>query len=92
MRNDFIDDRDKMNDILWLTRKQFLNSYSYLTEEDYNATLDKMWEELSDVPLDNTGEKIEDDFYIWKKGTLKEGIWHWFDERVQSGIGNRYFS
>ena len=64
----------------------------YLTEEEYQATLDKMWEQLSDIPVNNTGEIIEDNFYIWKKGTLRDNIWHWFDERVQSGIGKKYFN
>lgn len=92
MGNDFIDDKDKMNDMLWLTREQFLNSYSYLTEEDYQATIDKMWEQLSDIPVNNTGEIIEDKFYNWDKGANKEKIWHWFDKRVNGGIGNRYFN
>lgn len=92
MVSNFIDDKEKMNDIFKLSKSEFLNSYSYLTEEDYQATIDKMWEQLSDIPVNNIGEKIDTDFYIWKKGTLKEEIWHWFDERVQGGIGNRYFN
>lgn len=78
-----------------MTRENFLKFYinnGRLTKEYYDNTLDKLWEELSDIPLDNTGEKIDTNFYIWKKGTLKEEIWHWFDERVQGGIGNRYFN
>ena len=92
MGDDFINDRDKMNDIFILNEYEFLKSYSYLKEEDYRATIDKMWEQLSDIPTNNTGEKIDTDFYIWKKGTLKEDIWHWFDERTIGGIGNRYFN
>lgn len=92
MGNDFIDDKDKMNDIFILNKYEFLKSYSYLTEEDYQATIDKMWEQLSDIPVNNTGEIIEDKFYIWEKGTSRDDIWHWFDERVQDGIGNRYFN
>lgn len=92
MGNDFIDDKEKMNDIFKLSKSEFLKSYKYLTEEEYQATLDKMWEQLSDIPVNNTGEIIEDNFYIWKKGTLRDNIWHWFDERVQSGIGKKYFN
>lgn len=92
MVGSFIDDKEKINDIFKLNKDQFLKSYSYLTEEDYQATIDKLWEQLSDIPVNNTGEIIEDDFYIWKKGTSKEDIWHWFDERVQGGIGKRYFN
>lgn len=78
-----------------MTRENFFKFYinnGRLTKEYYDNTLDKLWEELSDVPLDNTGEKIDRNFYFWEKGTLKEDIWHWFDERVQGGIGNRYFN
>lgn len=78
-----------------MTRENFFKFYinnGRLTKEYYDNTLDKLWEELSDVPLDNMGEKIDRNFYFWEKGTLKEDIWHWFDERVQGGIGNRYFN
>lgn len=92
MGNDFIDDKDKINDIFKLSKSEFLKSYGYLTEEEYQATIDKLWEQLSDIPVNNTGEKLDTDFYIWKKGTSKEEIWHWFDERVQGGIGKRYFN
>ena len=92
MIGSFIDDKEKINDIFKLSKSEFLKSYSYLTEEDYQATIDKMWEQLSDIPVNNTGEIIEDKFYIWEKGTSRDDIWHWFDERVQGGIGNRYFN
>ena len=51
-----------------------------------------MWEQLGDVPLDKTGTFIDDLFYSWKVGDKKDNIWHWFDERVDGGIGNRYFN
>lgn len=35
----FTDDKDKMYDFLRLTKDEFLQSYSYLTEAEYNATL-----------------------------------------------------
>ena len=34
----FIDDQEKMIDFLTLTKEEFLESYSYLTEEEYEAT------------------------------------------------------
>lgn len=36
----FIDDSEKMLDFLYLSKEDFLESYSYLTEEEYNATVD----------------------------------------------------
>jgi len=34
----FLDDKEKMQDFVILTKKQFLESYSYLTEEEYDNT------------------------------------------------------
>ena len=34
----FLDDMEKMNDFKILTKKQFLQSYSYLTEQEYDNT------------------------------------------------------
>ncbi len=87
----FIDDKEKIRDLLWLTREQFLKTYSYITEEEYNNTLDIMWEQLGDIPVNEAGTTIEENFYNWDKGAEKEKIWHWFDDRVNGGIGNRYF-
>lgn len=88
----FIDDKEKIRDLFWLTREQFLQSYSYITEEEYDNTLDIIWEQLGDISVNENGTIIEQDFYIWKKGTEKEKIWHWFDDRLKEGIGNRYFN
>ena len=35
---DFIDDKEKMYDFVHLTKEEFLSSYSYLTEDEYNNT------------------------------------------------------
>ena len=35
---DFIDDEEKMYDFVRLTKEEFLLSYSYLTEDEYNNT------------------------------------------------------
>lgn len=88
----FIDDKEKIRDLFWLTREQFLQTYSYITKEEYDNTLDIIWEQLGDITINENGTVIEQDFYIWKKGTEKEKIWHWFDNRLTEGIGNRYFN
>lgn len=36
----FSDDPDKLLDLLLLNKEEFLKSYSYITEEDYNATVE----------------------------------------------------
>lgn len=37
-KDNFIDDEEKMRDFLILSKDQFLESYSYLTEEEYDNT------------------------------------------------------
>ena len=34
----FIDDKEKMLDFFTLTKEEFLEFYSYITEEEYEAT------------------------------------------------------
>jgi hypothetical protein len=37
-KNTFIDDSEKMSDFFLMSKKEFLDSYSYLDEEEYDAT------------------------------------------------------
>lgn len=39
---DFLDDKEKMKDFAILTKEEFLMSYSYLTEEEYDLTAEKI--------------------------------------------------
>ena len=89
---DFINDKEKMKDLFLLTREDFFKKYHNLKEYEYENTLDSLWEDLAYIPVDEDSIYIEEDFYIWQKGTEKEEIWHWFDSRLKEGIGNRYFN
>ena len=40
---DFCDDAEKMRDFAIMTKNEFLMSYSYLTEEEYDLTARKVW-------------------------------------------------
>lgn len=40
--NNFIDDEEKINDLFYLNKEQFLNSYSYITEAEYENTINKI--------------------------------------------------
>ena len=42
MNNTFIDDEEKMRDFVDMSKEDFLESYSYLTEEEYELTK-RMW-------------------------------------------------
>lgn len=38
----FIDDKEKINDMLKLSKEEFLESYSYITNEEYNRTYEEL--------------------------------------------------
>jgi len=41
-QSSFIDDEEKMIDFNTITKEQFLNSYSYITEQEYDNTLKQL--------------------------------------------------
>ena len=43
---DFIDDGEKLVDLFFLSKDEFLKSYSYLKEEDYDTTIKKIKEKI----------------------------------------------
>lgn len=43
----FLNDADKVNDMFTLSKEEFLDSYSYLTEDDYNTTIAEIREVLN---------------------------------------------
>jgi hypothetical protein len=47
--------------------------------------LGKLWEEFSDVPVDND-DGIERDFHGFPVGTDRMEIWKWFDEQCPNGL------
>lgn len=42
----FISDKEKMRDFFRLTKKEFLESYSYLSEQEYNATVYEVYRKI----------------------------------------------
>ena len=56
---DFTDDEEKMRDFFTLDKKRFLEMYSYLTEEEYNLTKNKLNQQASEQKgRINNDEKI----------------------------------
>ena len=47
----FVDDGEKMRDFFDLTKEEFLESYSYLTEEEYDVTAEYVKEHNLAKPL-----------------------------------------
>ena len=65
------------------------NSNVYFEEKnklENDRKIEKMWEELTDVPVDED-ECLDVDWQYWNKGTHREEIWYWFDEHHSKGIG-----
>ena len=52
--------------------------------DDY-CSLETFWNELGDIPVNNDGI-IQESFLWWPKGTDREDIWHWFDEKYPGGV------
>lgn len=53
----FIDDEEKMRDFYILSKSEFLASYSYLTEEEYDATYREVYGDYS-LDVDDWRERI----------------------------------
>lgn len=76
---DFIDDDEKMRDFFMLTKDEFLKSYSYLKEEDYNATKElvdtRRMLEISYVGEDGWNRPVYQDKYgtLYKDTALGDG-------------------
>lgn len=47
--------------------------------------VENLWKKFGDIPI-NEDDTIDEDFYIWKKGTDKLDIWHWFDDNHSLGL------
>lgn len=41
----------------------------------------ELWEEFGDVPMNPETECIDDDWNGFPKGTHREDIWHWFEDK-----------
>ena len=44
-----------------------------------------LWEEFGDIPI-NKDEEIDIDWREFKKGTPREDIWHWFEEKYDLSV------
>lgn len=53
----------------------------------YDSLLEDLWKTLTDVPMNPDTEDMEEDWFIFPKGTNREDIWDWFDEQHSKGIG-----
>ncbi len=76
---DFVDDLEKMKDFFKITKEEFLNSYSYVNEAEYDATAKKVAKE---------NIKFEDLFSL-KQYTVKFDFSVWFDRNFSVEANNQ---
>lgn len=43
-------------------------------------SVERLWKEFGDVPMDPETECLEEEWHGFPKGTYREEIWHWFEE------------
>jgi len=72
--------------LAWVNKNMQEVSDDYITGKRTPEELKKLWEELGDIPINEDDDSIDEDFYIWRKGTDKLHIWHWFDEEHPLGL------
>lgn len=55
---------------------------------DTDALVGDLWKSFSNVPFDEGVEDLElaQDWFLFPKGTEREGIWQWFDTHYGKGV------
>lgn len=101
--SNFLDDREKMSDFRWLSKEKFLESYSYLTEEEYDNT--KLLQDAKDATFYRKWNKSLSEEVKKLKDAISHGNWkemrdgEWPDRKdnleylfvVQEAWGDRTF-
>ena len=47
----------------------------------------RLWASLADVPV-NEDEEILEDWNEFSRGTPREDVWHWFEERFEISVAS----
>ncbi len=91
----YLFDHDKQTWFLWdSSEHEWIDLLEKIEEkrdkDNYNdSKLTLLWSELTDVPTITEEYKniLDQNWFGWKKGTDVIEIWHWFDERLNEGLG-----
>lgn len=59
---------------------------NFENQEEKDKFLERLWEEFANTPVCEDTDCIDEDFYVWDKGTDKSEIWHWFDDNHSKGL------
>lgn len=96
--NDFVDDLEKVHDLLYLSKKDFLNFYSYINEAEYENTVNKIYNYVKtrkkgrDAEKQKRNENIKQtrkynlDYYYKNKDKINARRKQLREERKQAGL------
>ena len=62
------------------------------TIQERDNELEDLWKLFGDVTMDSETECIEEQFLGFPKGTHREDVWRWFDERYSKGVYGLLYS
>ena len=88
----FCDDEEKMADFNKLTKEEFLDSYSYLTEEEYQLTMNqvKLLQEEKDVSKNNIERLIKENFELRHRLACIADDIELIDRHIQNHCNKRF--
>ncbi len=96
--NDFVDDLDKVKDLLYLSKEEFLKTYSYIDEVEYENTVKKIYSYVStrkngrENLKEKRNENIEEtrkynlDYYYKNRDKINARRKQLRDERRRAGL------
>ena len=54
-------------------------------------SIEELWDEFGDVPMNPTTECIESEWHGFPAGTHREEIWHWFENTFHVSVHDLMF-
>lgn len=96
--NDFVDDLEKVKDLLYLSKEEFLKTYSYIDEAEYENTVNKIFayvktrKKFRDKEKTKRNENIEEtrkynlDYYHRNKDKINARRKQLKEERKKAGL------
>lgn len=52
----------------------------------WNKYVENLWSQLENISVDKKADRLDQDFFIWKKGEYVHTIWSWFNTKYYGGI------
>lgn len=63
------------------------NEWGIQLNKDYILNIARnLWALFEDVPMNPKSETIDNDWYCFPRGTHREEIWHWFEDKFKISV------